>query len=70
MKKKTIKSEQGIELPKKDKCDRCGNDLSMGAFYIHLPYIKMYIILCGICNKGLQFGFYTDFLLEVNKLRF
>jgi len=35
-------------------CDRCGNDLMTGKFVMHLPYKKMYIVLCGVCAKGLE----------------
>lgn len=48
----------------KDKmvCDRCGNDLSGGGFLIHLPYSKIYIVLCGICQNGIVYSFYQDFV--------
>jgi hypothetical protein len=59
-KHKTIESMEGISLPKRDKCDRCGNDFSKGAYYLYFPYKNIYIALCHICNFGLMFGFYND----------
>ena len=51
----------------KELCDRCGNDCSHGEYFIHLPFIKKYIRLCGICQYGLMYGFYLDIKRELLK---
>lgn len=52
--------------PKQEYCDRCGNDLAVGqSTLMHFPHAKTYIVLCGLCNGGLQFGFYEDFLRRI-----
>lgn len=43
-------------------CDRCGNDLLGGVYLIHLPFKKMYIALCLICQFGLIYGYHRDFV--------
>jgi len=40
-------------LPK--VCSRCGNDLMTGQTTIHLPFEKRYLVLCGVCHRGLGF---------------
>ncbi len=65
---KKIKSSEGVDLPKKENCDRCGNDLSKGTTYLHFPYIKLYIGLCHICLAGLQYGFFRDIVIEMHNL--
>lgn len=34
-------------------CSRCGNDLMTGSTILHLPFEKRYIVLCGVCHRGL-----------------
>jgi hypothetical protein len=55
------KYQRLLGVDKTKLCDRCGNDLGYGSGCIHLPFIKKYISLCGICQKGLIFGYYIDF---------
>ena len=58
---KTIYEQEKETLVRNFKtCDRCGNDLTNGNYFIHLPFKKEYIKLCNICNFGLMYGFYRD----------
>lgn len=66
--KKTEKIAEGIEVPKKEFCDRCGNDLIKGKWWIHYPFIKIYIVLCHVCMDGTKFGFYRDARRELKEL--
>ncbi len=48
-----------------EKCDRCGNDLRNGVYYLHLPFRKQYIKICGVCQHGLMYGFYLDVVRKI-----
>ena len=48
-------------------CDRCGNDLSHGSYFLHLPFKKQYVKLCGICQGGLTYGYYLEMKRELFK---
>jgi hypothetical protein len=62
-------SSEGIELPKRENCDRCGNDLSKGVEFLYFPYKKLYIALCHVCTNGLKYGFYRDVSWELKGMK-
>ncbi len=63
--KNTVILEGGIKVPKKEFCDRCGNDLVKGSYWYNFPFSKIRIVLCHICYQGLLYGFYWDVRKEL-----
>ena len=67
-KKEKVTLEGGIEVPKKEFCDRCGNDFAKGSYWWHFPFIKMHIALCHVCYQGFMYGFYMDTSRQLKEL--
>jgi len=66
---KEYKLPKQPELPKVEFCDRCGNDLSHGVNFMHLPFRKRYIAFCNICLYGLWLGFRQDLKIHLEETK-